>query len=509
MNSIQSLCNVFSAVNCTDGTENFDEFSIKTTASDMSVPSVELFKHVLSYFPERDRIQIDVSVDAMEAISYRKNNNIEDFIEKLRFAYDNKYDDSEFDISIKIVKQIEANQLSIYSLELLTTYLMNQPLKSLFFIFNKLIKVTVTSSSPLFFTLMNDNITFGSEMFKFSNKMMSEVLKVDRSDILAKQKEITSYLNGAEFNLIPEDFNFKGDVPLSIDELFKKLCSMLSLIFISDISKFEDNNVLYFRINGYKMIEEYFHFDKMSDVNAKEIYEIYQWIYSEGSISDKVGLARNIISLNFDRTKIILSETFPSIRSGYEIYLKKNIEHYIEVKNKVSEFLLDMSQKSSGIVDSFASSIKNSNMLFLSFFITIVIFNALGNNKDKIFTPEIEWISYGILIISFLFLLVSMLYSQSEKSRYKYQYEALKSMYNDLLDPKDINKIFNHDTSYKGDLKFVNFKIRIYAGLWAAEIVIIGLVVFFVANPNILDTIKLSFDILMKLASFGGMHTFN
>lgn len=72
-----------------------------------------------------------------------------------------------------------------------------------------------------------------------------------------------------------------------------------------------------------------------------------------------MGLARNILSLNFDKENLKLSETaFEAIKSGYKIYQKENIKQYIEIRNKISDQLIELQNKADKIVASFVSDYK-------------------------------------------------------------------------------------------------------------------------------------------------------
>lgn len=52
--------------------------------------------------------------------------------------------------------------------------------------------------------------------------------------------------------------------------------------------------------------------------------------------------------------------TLKSIESGYDIYLKDNVKQYIEIKNKISEFLVGQSDKASDITKNMFSTFKTS-----------------------------------------------------------------------------------------------------------------------------------------------------
>lgn len=479
--------------------ENNDSLCVKLEAKDINLISAHEFELFINTFPSRDKLHVDINMDNMDAISYRKTSGTTAFIEDLQEEIESKEDESKFEFKLTVYKQIVNNIVSIYDLSKYVEYLKELSLEGVLHVFESYRVGDINDIT--YFELLNEENIFNTEIFHFTSRINSVVskTKVDRIKIFESQKLISNYSNYSNYLFTPNDFYLTGSAPDDLNDIFEKLCTLLSLVFLADISNFEDKNSIYFRINGYKMIQTKINYQHMKDNNFKEVYEIYSWVYNEGNLSDKVGLARNIISLNFTESILINDSTYASILSGYEIYLKKNIEQYIEVKNKVSEFLIDLSNKSSSIVTSLANSIKNNTLLFITYFISIVIFNSLSSNKDKIFTSETEIVSYGILLISLLFLVVSYYYALLEKKRFMSQYQNLKKLYNDILDENDINRIFKEDMGYAEDLKFINSKINIFTLVWAFEILAIFVIVFLSSHPIPTELIVNTLRIIIEL----------
>jgi len=62
--------------------------------------------------------------------------------------------------------------------------------------------------------------------------------------------------------------------------------------------------------------------------------EIFDWVYTDGNYTDKIGLARNLISIHLKNDNLLTLDegTIHSLESGYDIYLKDNVKQYIEIK---------------------------------------------------------------------------------------------------------------------------------------------------------------------------------
>ena len=89
-------------------------------------------------------------------------------------------------------------------------------------------------------------------------------------------------------------------------------------------------------------------------------------------------MARNIISIDFRNSlNNIDDKTLASIKSNYNIYLKENVDRYIELKNQITNNILDLSMKSRDIIAEFSSNFKNAFMANLSFIFSMFILNLI------------------------------------------------------------------------------------------------------------------------------------
>ena len=184
----------------------------------------------------------------------------------------------------------------------------------------------------------------------------------------------------------------------------------------------------------------------------------------------------------------INSSTFESILSNYKIYEKENVKQYLQVRNKLSELLIDLQGKISSIVDSFISDFKKIFLTLVSFFISVVAIRVISKG-DFIggFTNE-------IIVLSFIFLLISvglLLYSRWELTKkitlYNKHYRQIKDRYKDILSGIELEKIFEECDPQKDDTNasFILKQKKIYSWLWFLSILLLSLflvVVFFINN---------------------------
>src|SRR5690606_3562758 len=126
-------------------------------------------------------------------------------------------------------------------------------------------------------------------------------------------------------------------------------------------------------------------FSFSSNKDIDELYKVYRWVYNnenKENILEKLELARIQIAKNltFENNcfKIKTENIMSNLRSMYKIYLKENVDKYIEATNKVAEIISQMIFRQNEIISSFTNSLKTNSILLISFFISLVVYNNLA-----------------------------------------------------------------------------------------------------------------------------------
>ena len=117
--------------------------------------------------------------------------------------------------------------------------------------------------------------------------------------------------------------------------------TILSACLLASNSFIQDGK-LKLQIMGQRSMEYH---DTLENIQGNNnLYKIYNWIYSGGSIVDKVIIARNIICLHckYESLLNISDGVMASIQTNYNLYLRDNVTQYLELKNKVAEFITDI-----------------------------------------------------------------------------------------------------------------------------------------------------------------------
>lgn len=304
----------------------------------------------------------------------------------------------------------------------------------------------------------------------------------NRDLTINKRNKSCHFAFDSELKFVPDDFKLLLPTENEdINTLFDNLVVTLSLVYLCDYSDFKfESNELVFKLKGYRLINDVILVDKIKNDSTSILYDIYLWVYTDGNFIDKIGLARNIISLYIRENDItkLSSGVLKSIESGYDIYLKENVKQYIEIKNKISEFLLLQSDKASEITKNMFSSLKSSLWSIVTFFISIFLIRILSSKSySGIVTFEVMVITLFFVVFSFVYLFLSLKEVEEEKLRLLNKYNTIHDRYKDLLNEDDLNNIINIEELQKNDKEYIDERKRSYRKTWILFNLCIALVV--------------------------------
>ncbi len=457
--------------------ETIDRVECKFVLNELKIPSLEDVLKFKEIPYGDDSLRIFISIQGWGDITFFSSiNNAGEFLNDIKEKAIQIDEGDIVNLKIVIEKKIVLNTISIYSLDSFSDYLMSlsfeQLLKTLFtisenqgLIFRSSEIVGATSTTLFKFCPINDTDHFNADL-DFRQNRIGKI----------QGNVYTSHLSS--FSLISDDFIFISAEPSlhRIQYLFKRIAFGLFIVSIYDITNIEDDKV-FFKLNGYKAINGLVN---LSTVLFEQYYDeyhlIYNWVYGTNNVNDRLGLARNIISLHLDTPGEVglKGKVFQSVLSSYKVYEKQNVKQYIEIRNKISDQLLDFNKRATQIVDSFASGFQKSSITVLTLFSSILGIKLLSNTKvTYLFTFYSTVLSLVFLIISILYLGVSVWEVREQRKRFRNSYNNLKRRYTDLLEEDDIKKILNDDAEYNEDISFINSKLKSYTLLWLSVLILI------------------------------------
>ena len=328
---------------------------------------------------------------------------------------DNDSED-DYEIELAINKKIVESSISIYFIEEFGSYLEKEDLSNILTTLSRII------DDQIYFEVFSTIEQFGTAGFIFHQANQKVTLFPEQS--LKRQPTIELFNENAsnpelDILLLPCDFNLLSKSSInSINNFFYRTCGVLSLIFISNSSSFKGNNNLIYKISGYKTVASDALITEEIQNKHTLLYKIFAWSYEGGNSSDKIGLVRNVLSIHLDQRGYVKfdNEVWEAIRSNYQIYLRGNIQSYLEVKNKIGEVIIESTTKTYAMADEILDSLKNNIFVLLTFLLTVVVVNGFKDNGNAhIFSNSYLAIVMILSLISGLWLLMTRIPHEIKK----------------------------------------------------------------------------------------------
>jgi hypothetical protein len=474
--------------------EDFAEVIAKYSFNVDKFPIQQNLDEALVYLNKRDSLAISIFKDGslIENFSNTTGKSFTSYVDELKTGGLELNDLIEFKITIPKNKQEDI--ISIYSLEHFIKQIENYSFAQFLSIFK-----TYLGKSRLNLELQSDKIEheFKTTTFSIINKSSAPVTIIIGEDIREKRindARTLCHWDLDRINLLPEDLYsvIQEGTNIQVINLFQKVCLLYTCMFIFDYSHIKSETFTY-KLNGYKTIGQNFNTSITKDIiidnkSFETFFKIYHWIYNGGNTIDKISITRNILSLNFDPKTLELSESaFDAILSNFKIYERENVKQYIEVRNKLSELLIDLQNKIGKIVEDFVGDFKKNLITLISFFISVVALRVISKG-DFIggFTDEIIILSYSLLFISLGILLYSRWELKQKAQMFDKHYEQLKDRYKELLTEKEITEIFDDCNPQKlsNNKSFIYKQRKLYSWLWFISILVLAVTLQYIHYYN-------------------------
>ncbi len=422
-----------------DMEERMKYAKIDISISQSNVPTYEKIYALFSSFPKRDDVSIFIKDDGESSIAIVSGVPIDeslyaDFLSKLD-------EDSSLHVLIEINKHIVQNQMSVYCFQKFCADIINLSLPDVMLAFANL----YGDATHLYFEVFDTDVFFRTGTMAFSSgghEIRWELL--DRGSLLDKCRDAASFYHQITYPLLPEDFNIEVDFasnPLSTR--FAQLSTALSMAYLATTSSIVDGE-LRIQIIGQRTID---YAICLPAVKANsELYKIYRWIFTDGNAVDKALLARNSISAHCRFTEInnLDGKTFASIQANYSLYLKDHVTEYIELTNKMAEFIQEAINNISDCISQLLGHLKSNLLAVLSFVFTTLLANIVSDQPlDNIFTRDITIIMYIVLAGSLVYYVISVLEVNDKRRRMRTKYDNIVAHYRKILSEDEIQQITN------------------------------------------------------------------
>ncbi len=432
--------------------------------------SCQVLENSLNEFPKRDEITVIITNEIDIPYTLRDRNLTQDNGFK---EYKSDIDEDEnIKIHIEIKKSIEEGSVSIYNFKSFVDEIMSKNIIEVMDSFNKLL----LGQKYLVFEIDDFQQVFSTKTLVFKKRTETvTTIESDRDEKLNNCKLASYFYNKTEYNLLPDDFYIVSTFENNpLKDIFNKIEVILSMAYISNSAHIEAG-ILYLQMVGQRNMD--FKYNLLQESNIKinhEFYKIYNWIYTGGNPVDKAIIARNLMSLHCKYCDFIDidEKTFASIQSNFNLYQRDNVTQYLELKSKLSEYVIGLSNNIGEIAVTLISRLKNSFVAFLTFLLSVLLTQLLSGNIENIFTMQVLQIIMLVLIGSLIYMGVSIYEVNIMQAELEEGYDQLKDNYIGILDDRDIQEAFKSDEVINKKKKKLKEYKWVIAGIWGMCIIL-------------------------------------
>lgn len=310
--------------------------------------------------------------------------------------------------------------------------------------------------------------------------------------------------------IMPEDMHIlekRQDGKLA--KMFDQMSMLLSACYVADFSSVERDSFK-IRIAGFKTLVSECKKAKVGDLtfdseSVGQWFEIYDWCYIGGYTSDRLIIARNIISLNcIDDLLLKLNpSTMGAIESNFRIFEQDNVRQYIKVRNDLSKDLFDLQDKINNIVEGFAGDFRKNVVGLGTFFLTLVVVRVVANGQWRgAFSTQIVALSFVFIALSAVLLVYSRLNLEKRERLYTKHYNQLRDRYKLLLSKEEADKIFEDSDPNKVETHshYIQWQKKRYTWIWIGTLIVFSLFLTCVWCYNLFESTNL-FKIIKTIVS--------
>ncbi len=449
-------------------TEQIKHVTINFESEISALPEFTALERFVNDIPTRDNIKINISADSSDNF-YLSKQSIKTEQDYKNFITEAMLGDFA-EIYIEIEKEISEECLSVYCYDAFISDLTSLNHLKMLDTFALLLK----GLERLTFVVFDKDCHFMTRTMTFTSiENISISVDNHRLDKLERCNNTSSLSDAKKYRLLPDDFKFVANTENNpLTTMFDKLCTVLALTYISTNTEIR-NESIFFEIMGQRYVSSEVKIKEISD--NKELFKIYDWVYTDGNSVDKAILARNTLSLHCHFTGItnIDGSVFASIQSNYNLYLKNNIEHYLELKNKVTEYIQEFISKTGDYSLLIFDKFKQNLIAIVGFILTTAITNIVSDTPlDNIFTKDVVTLLELLLFGSILFFIASFIETNYRIKKVYSSYDDMKENYKHILSDDDIKEIFNDDSSFINMKAEIKRKRIIFSILWILLIII-------------------------------------
>lgn len=494
---IEAITQLFGELLSVSIKETFVKLECTVRINLQRTPNEDTFQNLLPMVSDRDMWRMQMTTEADDDLfDLRIGSNIADACNESKLQ---PYYADEITLTYIIDKTKVNDTITVYDYDILLDFINDLSVTATFNAIQNNI------GEKLIIEIWSEHYTrFNTSSIAFVRKddLLPDLsLNTNRQKRKEKCEELCQW-NNLFTNLTPEDLHvISMETESELSKYFDQLCILLSACYIADFSSIDRTGVT-LRLSGYKMMMMESQIVKTNGLcfnqeSANLWYRIYDWCYTGGYTSDRLCIARNIISLNITSIHELRlnASTLDAIKSNFKIFEKDNVRQYIKVRNDISQTLLDMQGKVNSIVEGFTSDFHKSVISLGTFFLTVVVVRVISKGDiSGAFTGSIVLLSFAFIALSAVNLIYSRKILERKERLFTKHYKQLKDRYNQLLSEEESQQIFE-DCNPKIDgthANFIQWQKNRYTWIWVLSLILFSLLLIGMWFYNLLETSNLA-----------------
>lgn len=470
--------------------ETWDEYEYNAEIALSKIPDAQCLLRAIPEISDRDSWRLIITSNGDDSIVdiKKSSGDIGDIKSDLE-----PYTDDKVCLKFAIEKKRDNKKLTVYDWSLFTGFLQGTSLNAfLNAVSNRLDgNLTVEVWTDGFRPFKSNTIDFISK----GGTAQYEVVGHRNMRVSSRHKYCLSNIQYG--TLLPEDL-LTDSTTDDISLLFRKASLAMSMLYVCDSSSV--GSTLELGICGYMTFRSQYDAQRLDGLAFEDKYcnpwfEIYDWAYTGGYTSDRLSIARNIISLNVQGESLfsINDSTLRSIKSNFKIFEQDNVRQYIKVRNEISSFLIGMQREVSAIVDGFASDFKKNILAVFTFFFTVVIVRVISKGDFAGgFTTPVFILSLIFLALSLVLLVFSRMELNKKKELFEKHYNQTKNRYKCLLSDEEIKEMFEDSNPNKqgSHANYIEWQGKVYTLLWIACVFVLAAFAIFAWIFSLLSSLS-------------------
>lgn len=493
-NRIEAIAQLFGTLKGSIIKEDFTKLECEVKLIIQQTPTEITLQSQLPACSDRDSWRLQMITDGDDDLfDLRAGTNIADAYDKNHLI---PYHGDEVTLMYTILKSKRNDIITVYDFNQFLSYIKGLTITAAFNAIQNNLgeKLVVEIWSEQYERFYTSRIAF----IKKDDTQPELVLNnTDRERRKEKCEELCKW-NNRVTNLMPEDiFIVYREAESQLSWIFDQLSILLSSFYVADFLSVDNTN-LTLKLSGYKMMTIEFQMVKTEELcfntdSTTQWYKIYDWCYTGGYTSERLCIARNIISLNCTSTNELMlnASTLDAIKSNFKIFEKDNVRQYIKVRNDISQTLLAMQEKVNTIVEGFTSDFHKSVISLGTFFLTVMVVRVIA--KGDItggFTGNIVLLSFAFIVLSVVNLIYSRKSLDKKEKLFTKHYEQLKDRYSQLLSEEEIQQVFEDSDPKKvgAHANYIQWQKNIYTWIWAISLFVFAALLISMWCYNIFET---------------------